>query len=97
MSILNRIADIQAQLDGVKAEAEAQATAQAAAPTTTLDSPEIREAAQALAQAIAKAQGIDMPLRIAEGSAGLPVFEIPAEFAQSGGIGIGVIASAPPR
>lgn len=96
MSILNRIDELQAQLDGVRAEAQAQAEAQATT-TTTLDSPEIRAAAQALAQAIAKAQGIDLPLQIAEGSTGLPVFELPAEFAQSGGIGIGVIASAPPR
>lgn len=94
MSIEARIAGIQAELDSLKADHEA---AQSQGPGTVVDSPEIRSAAQALAQAVAKAQGIDLPLRIAEGSAGLPVIELPSEFTNQGGIGIAVVAAAPPQ
>lgn len=93
MSIEARIAGIQADLDSLKSDLDTQSQGSG----TVVDSPEIRSAAQALAQAVAKAQGIDLPLRIAEGSAGLPVIELPSEFTNQGGIGIAVVAAAPPQ
>jgi hypothetical protein len=57
--------------------------------------PEVQRAAVALAQAIARAQGVDLPLQAAEGFGELPVMVLPEEFQKFGGIGIGVMYAPP--
>lgn len=94
MSITEKIDALQRQVDELRSEAEAQA---AAAPTgiDINSDPEVQQAAVALAKAIAKAQGIDMPMQVAPGQVGLPVMTLPPEFARQGGIGIGVMYAPP--
>lgn len=98
---MNIISTITEKLDAAQeAINEARALAQEAtagsAPSSAsgVDSPEVREAAQRLATAIAKAQGHDLPLQMSDAPLG-PVLELPEEFGKFGGVGIGVVVSPP--
>lgn len=105
----SRIEELEAQLASLKTDAaahsqaeEAAAAEAAAAATngnvrTVQDTPEIRAAAKALAEAVARAEGINLQLGIAEG-AQVPLIEIPVEVlgnSAPGGIGIAVVLARP--
>lgn len=97
MSIEDRLSTIQSQLDELRSEVEAQIEAQASTAQIDLGQhPEVRQAAQALAEAIARAQGHTLPLQFAPGvDPVLPVMQIPEGFQKYGGIGIGVMVAPP--
>jgi hypothetical protein len=101
-SIQDRIDQIEASLSGLKADVAAETAAAAQAPSGGLDlsqHPEVARAAQAFAQAVAKASGVDLPVGgtlnggLPQGI--LPVLELPREFGAAGGIGIGVMLAKP--
>lgn len=92
-TIHNEIADMRYRLDKLETKVlEAQVN------TTPEMSDEVQEAAQRLAMAVAKSQGVDVEamggMGIAPG-AQLPVLKLPKEFMKFGGIGIGVIMAEP--
>lgn len=99
----DRIDELQRQLDSLREEHEASQAAQAesgAVEFADVDTPQVRQAAQKLAEAIASAQGHDLPLRMGEGS--LPVLNLDpdlisglSQFGEFGGVGF-LIVSAPP-
>ena len=94
MSVHNEIAELRSQIDLLEARV-LEDEVNISSDDLSAD-PEVQEAAARLAQAIARSQGIDMPM-MAGGNSGLPIMTLPEEFLKFGGIGIGVVMAAPPE
>lgn len=92
MSVQDRLAAAEAEIRAIREEhEESQAQPE---QVDIASNPEVRQAAEALARAIAKAQGVDLPLAEAEGSTPA-VLELPEEFTKYGGVGVGIMVAAP--
>lgn len=90
-NIHNDIADMRYRLDRLEAQVLEAEVNNTQAPTD----PEVQQAAEALARAIAKSQGVDVPVGGGNVAGNLPILELPEEFMKYGGIGIGVIMAKP--
>lgn len=98
--MLDRIEAMEKELRGMREQIEAQdEQSQSGAQVVALDTPEVRQAAQQFAEAIARAQGQTLPLRFAEGSS-LPVLSLDndtlaglSQMGEMGGIGIAVVTA----
>lgn len=97
---LERLDALEEQLKEIREELTSKAAQEAEvaanAPVDLTKIPEVREAAQEFAAAVARALGQPVPNRLAEGE-GLPVVMLPPEIMQYGGIGIGVLVAPKPE
>lgn len=99
--LADRIEALQSELDDLRAVAEEQEATPSGGLGSVEMTGEIARAAEAFAQAIAKAQGHELPLRLAEGGA-LPILNIDTsmlaglgQFQKYGGVGIAVVVAPP--
>lgn len=95
-------AEVEDLREQARAQAEEAASAASGAGVTTLTDPAVLNAAKALIEAVAKAQGHNLPLQAVDGSQGLPILTVPpemlagaAQVAQNGGVGLAVMVAPP--
>lgn len=94
--IMQRLDQMQSDLNDVRALAEEQAAQPSTPSGIDLNSdPAVQQAAVALAEAVARSQGFELPLQVAGGMGELPVLTLPEEFTKYGGIGVSVVVAPP--
>lgn len=91
-TLTDQIDKMRNQLNELEARVAEEAEAQQNNPA---HSPEVQAASEALARAVAKQFGGELPVQVAPGSSSLPVMELPAEFTKYGGVGVAVIVAPP--
>lgn len=94
---MDRIEQMERDLADLRSVAEEQSAQPQGPSMIDINSdPEVRQAAVALANAVARSQGFELPLQVADGDAGnLPVLTLPEEFSKYGGIGVSVVVAPP--